>query len=1763
MMKILLAVFALALIISIPTAFAQTATSATSATGTSETETELEPFVFENQPYTKPTNLTSEGVGFYEVRNPDGTFTLTSHYPYFETESGEFLPYRINEDSSIIQVEVNGGKIVFDKESGAMTLFNDEGIIVDSDSYVVRSALSGSDVWNNLPLNDSPLTFEVIEQGETLIIEISREDETGLFKMQHIVFGGKLKTTAFFTNYSLENTKIAFTETLNLPDNIITLNDQVIDLNQFVGMSFDRTTLEQNEDLVIQVKERFFNTGIGFDNLWQVNIHENNTVSLDYANTAHVMQIGETIGLDPTWNITGTINGSNVDFNISTLNNASVNSGDIDGTALTSTQITSLQNALNNGDSTWSQPYTQGAIWDTSNLTYSVASGYNTSSNPIRINTSSSSGGELVGVNSGNNGSIILSADQNRNGGSNGGTYLKDMTTNENWRIQYPRSADVHTGSTGGSTNWSLAYASHCSWNDPHKLVISGTTVTAYCGNTVARSGGVANSSNFQPAVYTWGSNDGYNYWDITVTGDFATSAPTLNVNYTLFPSIPTDVSATQNTTTDYNTVDLTWNEGTTGSQSTSYEVFRAGSSIGTVTAPSGLGSSADGTGYNKSNVTGHDGNNAWSFNNASTYVDLGQNFNFDRTDPFSITWWMKSTHNSFDAIMANSDSSNKGWMLVNNNTSRDIEFRLSNTWGSNYLISGFNNASLYDNNWHMVTMVYDGSSDANNTVWYMDGTQQTNINIQNSLTGSTTNSHDTWIGKRGSAPEWYNGSLDDVAFYNKELTSSEVTSIYSGTYPASGLLAHYNFEDTGNTLSNQSTNIPTFTDSNAPDSSNLSYTVTGTNTVGTSAQSSAGLVETFYTPNQVVNVTNQGANSPLVLDWDVPTVPSVTNTATTTASNSLGSSADGTNNGATTGVTGKYGNAWSFDGVNDHVSIPDQSALRINGELTLAMWINPDGDYSHYNTIIAKRDNTDAYYQMFFPLATTSTGLHFYDKYPTSRWSPPSTTSFTNPSSGNWHLVVATVDSSNVLKLYEDNNMIYTTTLSPARNASNTSPVTIGDRFASGSEPFEGDIDDLSIWNRALTSSEINDIYTGTSPIGLTNNSGLLAYYDFEDTGNTLTNISSVSNTTTTASPSVSGYSIERDDGSGFNVIQANHGTNQYSDSTATGSVVYKISGINAVGTGTASADHNAMAGVPPNAPIISTAINDPNSAPLDITVSISPDSVVGTGTLTGFELYRDGALITTTGLVSTYVDTVPNEGNFEYSSKSISTHGTSVLSNLSNITTPSVPDAPATVNTSINNPNSNPFDITIGFSASPNDQGSAITAYKVYRSSDDVTYSLITTLGNSVLSYADTVTGSGGYYYKISSVNNVGEGLQSAYSLINTPTIPNAPVLSSNAINSTQIDSTWSTPSNGNSEILSYEISVDGTVTNVGLVNTNSQTGLTQNTSYEIKIRAVNNVGTSAWSNIQTITTHTPPSGTNTISLNNSWGDVVIVDNTITMSGNPTPTLDKIEFVLDGNIVGTINNPSLTGTYALTLPDTNQHGLLVAATMNNSETTAINSNSLLVTGVTVNRIGAAEGTGTVAYTINRTEHPTNSALDEIELKWARDSFPFNGSCTFMSPSQAMNVRDLNDLPSNLVYHTQSSVNVFDTTVDISEKNNAYIYCWSDTDLMFGAQSEALGSNALLSGLSGLDSALGTTTVDPNTGEETSYSILGAPMIVIFVLLIAGQATGRTAPTFIIILLAAVGILMGLGFFIIDEGIFGLMLIMGALGVMIGKKFL
>ena len=247
---------------------------------------------------------------YTNIQADSGEFKLWSHSPYIE-DNGSWIPYRLTNNDQIVQIETFDGKLVFDKNTGGLTIFDiDDNIKIGSDSYVVKSATVNTDIWNNLDVNDFPVSVNVREEttnpdqipNPLVIVDIIRENSNeGIYRIEYIVdFGGFIKTTAYFENLALENQKISFTQTVKVP-NEIELNDQTIIIDDYVGQTFSREVLEQYEDIVLESKEFLYHAGLGFDQLWSVSIHEDNWLSLDYGRqTEDIIAIGSTVELDPT-----------------------------------------------------------------------------------------------------------------------------------------------------------------------------------------------------------------------------------------------------------------------------------------------------------------------------------------------------------------------------------------------------------------------------------------------------------------------------------------------------------------------------------------------------------------------------------------------------------------------------------------------------------------------------------------------------------------------------------------------------------------------------------------------------------------------------------------------------------------------------------------------------------------------------------------------------------------------------------------------------------------------------------------------------------------------------------------------------------------------------------------------------------------------------------------------------------------------------------------------------------------------------------------------------------------------------------------------------------------------------------------------------------------------------------------------------------------------------------------------------------------------
>ena len=181
----------------------------------------------------------------------------------------------------------------------------------------------------------------------------------------------------------------------------------------------------------------------------------------------------------------------------------------------------------------------------------------------------------------------------------------------------------------------------------------------------------------------------------------------------------------------------------------------------------------------------------------------------------------------------------------------------------------------------------------------------------------------------------------------------------------------------------------------------------------------------------------------------------------------------------------------------------------------------------------------------------------------------------------------------------------------------------------------------------------------------------------------------------------------------------------------------------------------------------------------------------------------------------------------------------------------------------------------IDLTWTAPSSDGGAAITGYKIEVSANGSSWNDLeadtgsTGTGHSHtgLSAADT------RHYRVSAINSDGAGPASNTDSATTDsppaaTAPDAPTgLTATANGQTQIDLSWSTPSNdGGSAITGYrvEVSTDGSswtnlVANTG--STYSHKGLTVAATRHYRVAAINSAGTSQASNVATATTDSTP--------------------------------------------------------------------------------------------------------------------------------------------------------------------------------------------------------------------------------------------------------------------------------------------------------------
>jgi len=184
---------------------------------------------------------------------------------------------------------------------------------------------------------------------------------------------------------------------------------------------------------------------------------------------------------------------------------------------------------------------------------------------------------------------------------------------------------------------------------------------------------------------------------------------------------------------------------------------------------------------------------------------------------------------------------------------------------------------------------------------------------------------------------------------------------------------------------------------------------------------------------------------------------------ASGTITDDSGEGNDGSYNGAGYGSTGIINDAIDFDGTDDEITVLDDNSLDFATEVTASAWIYLDS-VSGWQSFFHKNTDTSDHLEVYFE--QNNGVLHNYDTIETSA---------AVLTAGQWHHIAYTADATRE-RLYVDGQIVADEVVEFG-GMSNNNSLYIGGS-GGGGEQVDGRMDEIAMWDRALSSTEIDDIY-------------------------------------------------------------------------------------------------------------------------------------------------------------------------------------------------------------------------------------------------------------------------------------------------------------------------------------------------------------------------------------------------------------------------------------------------------------------------------------------------------------------------------------------------------------------------------------------------------------------------------------------------------------------------------------------------------------
>ncbi|MFI5934531.1 fibronectin type III domain-containing protein [Actinoplanes sp. NPDC051494] len=326
---------------------------------------------------------------------------------------------------------------------------------------------------------------------------------------------------------------------------------------------------------------------------------------------------------------------------------------------------------------------------------------------------------------------------------------------------------------------------------------------------------------------------------------------------------------------------------------------------------------------------------------------------------------------------------------------------------------------------------------------------------------------------------------------------------------------------------------------------------------------------------------------------------------------------------------------------------------------------------------------------------------------------------------------------------------------------------------------------------------------------------------------GNTQATVTFTPPASTGGSP-VTGYQVSTDDGATWAALAANGIVTGLTNGTT---YTVRVRALNAIGAGAAGAS-TTVTPIPatPDPPTDLSAVRGDRSA----TLTFTPPVMTGTSPISGYEVSTDDGLTWRPLAGDGVVTGLTNGTTYAVRVRAVNASGPGPATASVPVTPATVPGVPGPLSVAAGDSRA-----VLTFAAPAGTGGDPVTGYEV--STDDGTTWTALAPDRTVTGLTNGTT----YRFRVRAVNGIGTGPATAGVDATPATLPGVPTDVTATPGDARAVVSFTAPADGGAPITRYEVSTDDGTTWTTLAPDRTVTGLTNATTYAVRVRAVNRTG------------------------------------------------------------------------------------------------------------------------------------------------------------------------------------------------------------------------------------------------------------------------------------------------------------------------------